>query len=63
MINIAGVSLPDAIRMITQTPAAIMNISDRKGSLSVGKDADIVIFDENISIYSTMVKGNIIYQK
>jgi N-acetylglucosamine-6-phosphate deacetylase len=62
MINMAGVSLIDAIKMITQTPAAIMNISDRKGSLSVGKDADIVIFDENISIYTTMIKGNIIYQ-
>jgi N-acetylglucosamine-6-phosphate deacetylase len=62
MINMAGVSLPDAIRMITHTPAAIMNISDRKGSLSVGKDADIVIFDENISIYTTMVNGNIVYQ-
>ena len=62
MISMAAVSLTDAIRMITQTPAAIMNISDRKGSLSVGKDADIVIFDENISIYTTMVKGNIIYQ-
>ncbi len=62
MINMAGVSLSDAIRMITETPAAIMNISDRKGSLAVGKDADIVIFDENISIYTTMIKGNIIYQ-
>jgi N-acetylglucosamine-6-phosphate deacetylase len=62
MIQMAGVSLPDAVRMITQTPASIMNISDRKGSLAVGKDADIVIFDENISIHTTLVKGKIIYQ-
>lgn len=62
MINMASVSLIDAIKMITQTPASIMNISDRKGSLTVGKDADLVIFDENISIYTTMIKGNIIYQ-
>jgi N-acetylglucosamine-6-phosphate deacetylase len=62
MIQMGGVSLPDAIRMITQTPASIMHIADRKGSLTVGKDADIVIFDENISIYSTMVNGKIIYQ-
>jgi len=62
MIRMAGVSLSDAIRMITQTPASIMNIGDRKGSLTVGKDADIVIFDENISIHTTMVKGKIIYQ-
>jgi len=62
MIHMAGVSLTDAVRMITQTPASIMNISDQKGSLTVGKDADIVIFDENISIHTTMVKGKIIYQ-
>ena len=63
MINMAGVSLPDAITMITQTPARIMNISDRKGSLTVGKDADIVIFDENISIDTTIVNGKVVYQK
>jgi N-acetylglucosamine-6-phosphate deacetylase len=63
MITMAGVSLPDAIRMITHTPASIMNISGHKGSLTAGKDADIVIFDENISVQTTMVKGNVIYQK
>jgi N-acetylglucosamine-6-phosphate deacetylase len=62
MIHMAGVPLTDAIRMITQTPASIMNISDQKGSLTVGKDADIVIFDENITIHTTMVKGKVIYQ-
>jgi N-acetylglucosamine-6-phosphate deacetylase len=62
MIDLAGVSLADAIQMITKTPAEIMHIADRKGSLSVGKDADIVIFDENITIHTTMVKGKIIYE-
>jgi N-acetylglucosamine-6-phosphate deacetylase len=62
MIQMAGVSLIDAIRMLTMTPAAIMKISDRKGSLTKGKDADIVIFDDNINVYTTMVKGKIIYQ-
>jgi N-acetylglucosamine-6-phosphate deacetylase len=63
MINMAGVSLTDAIRMITLTPATIMNISDKKGSLVQGKDADIIIFDENISVQTTMVKGKVIYQE
>ncbi len=62
MIHIAGVSLQDAVQMMTQTPASIMNISDQKGSLSVGKDADIVIFDDNISIHTTMINGKIVYQ-
>jgi N-acetylglucosamine-6-phosphate deacetylase len=61
MIHMAGVSLTDAVRMITETPARIMNISGQKGSLTVGKDADIVIFDENISIHNTMVNGKVIW--
>jgi N-acetylglucosamine-6-phosphate deacetylase len=62
MISLAGVSLQEAIRMITETPASIMNIADQKGSLTVGKDADIVIFDENISVYTTMVKGKVVHK-
>jgi N-acetylglucosamine-6-phosphate deacetylase len=61
MIQMAGISLLDTVRMITETPARIMNISDRKGTLTVGKDADIVIFDENISIHTTMVNGKVIW--
>jgi N-acetylglucosamine-6-phosphate deacetylase len=63
MIRMAEVTLAEAVRMITETPARIMNICDRKGSLTVGKDADIVIFDENISIHATMVNGKIIWRE
>jgi N-acetylglucosamine-6-phosphate deacetylase len=62
MINMAEVSLMEAIQMMTLTPARIMNIADRKGSLEIGKDADIVIFDENISVDTTIVKGKVISQ-
>ena len=62
MIQMADVSLTDAIQMMTITPAIIMNIAGRKGSLTSGKDADIVIFDEFINVHTTMVKGKIIYQ-
>jgi N-acetylglucosamine-6-phosphate deacetylase len=62
MLQMGAVSLTDIIRMITLTPASIMHISDRKGSLSVGKDADIVIFDEDISIHTTLVKGKVVYR-
>jgi N-acetylglucosamine-6-phosphate deacetylase len=63
MIQMAGVSLADSVKMITETPARIMNVYDRKGSLTVGKDADIVIFDENISIHVTMVNGKAIWRE
>jgi N-acetylglucosamine-6-phosphate deacetylase len=62
MIHLAGVPLTDAIRMITSTPARIMGISHKKGSLAKGKDADIVIFDENINIQETIIKGKVIHR-
>ena len=59
----ADVSLLDAILMITNTPARIMGIDHKKGSLSVGKDADIVIFDQNIQIQETIVGGRHVYRQ
>lgn len=63
MVKLAGVPMIEAIEMAALTPARIMNIADKKGSIEVGKDADIVIFDEDINIYKTIVNGNVVYEK
>ncbi len=63
MITLAGVSLPDAVRMMTSTPAAVMGMDGTKGSLAPGKDADIILFDENIQVTKTIVKGKVIYSQ
>ncbi|MBB3838862.1 N-acetylglucosamine-6-phosphate deacetylase [Runella defluvii] len=63
MITMANVPLLDAVRMASTTPARIMGVSDRKGSLAKGKDADIVIFDENINVGMTMVGGKVVYNQ
>jgi N-acetylglucosamine-6-phosphate deacetylase len=61
MTETAGVPLTDAVRMMTATPAGIIGADKTKGSLTEGKDADIVIFDEGINISMTMIKGRIVY--
>jgi len=61
MVSMADVSMMDAIKMITATPARILKIEEKKGSITPGKDADIVIFDDNINIATTIIKGKIIY--
>ncbi|MGY5851082.1 N-acetylglucosamine-6-phosphate deacetylase [Salegentibacter sp. F14] len=63
MIEMADVPLRDAILMMSTTPARIMGIQDRKGSLLTGKDADIVIFDRNIQIQETIIGGKRVYKK
>ncbi|MGN7783698.1 N-acetylglucosamine-6-phosphate deacetylase [Niabella sp. 22666] len=61
MIHLAEVTLTDAIKMISLTPARIMSIDDRKGSIAAGKDADLLLFDQDIQIHKTIVKGRVIY--
>lgn len=63
MINMADVPLLEAVKMASQTPANILGIGASKGSLITGKDADIVIFDGNINISTTIVQGRVIYNK
>ena len=55
-----------ALRAITRNAAEICNAADRVGSLEVGKDADIAIFDGNpMEIFTntlmTIIDGEIIY--
>ena len=59
MVNMVGVKLEDAIRMATLNPAKAIGVDNEKGSIEVGKDADLIIFDENINISKAIVKGKI----
>ena len=61
MVTLADVSLLDAVRMASTTPARIMGVNARKGTLAVGKDADIVIFDDQFTVQATLVNGRHIY--
>lgn len=53
----SGVSLPDAVRMMTENPAKILHIDDRKGRLLPGLDADITLFDEEIRTRCVFYRG------
>lgn len=61
-IKFLGISLPEAIRLVTLNPAKVLKIDKNKGSLAVGKDADLVIFDRDFSLKMTMVEGKIVYK-
>lgn len=63
MVSMADVPLIDAVKMATSTPARILEVSDKKGSLLAGKDADIVAFDNDVNIQMTIVKGRIVYNR
>lgn len=63
MVQLADIPLLEAVRMMTLTPARIMGVDSRKGSIAIGKDADIILFDESIHVELTIINGRIVYQK
>ena len=60
MVREAGCSIPEAVRMMTENPARVMGIARRKGSILPGKDADVVIFDDDINVQKTIIAGKTI---
>lgn len=62
MMKDGGCTLCQAVRMMTENPAKFMHVDNRKGSISIGKDADLVIFDENINVRMTIIKGKTVYR-
>lgn len=57
MTRKVGVPLQDAVRMMTLTPAQIVGLGEKKGSIQAGKDADLICFDEDVQISGVMVEG------
>ena len=52
-----GVSLPDAVRMLTVNPATLLGIEFKKGALRTGADADIVLLDEGLHVTNVWARG------
>ncbi len=52
-----GIPLAEAVRMASLTPARVAGCADRKGSLAGGKDADIAVFEEDFTVWRTMIGG------
>ena len=59
MTTVTSMTLVEVVNAVTKIPAQKLGL--KKGELKVKYDADIVIFDENFSIISTIVAGEIKY--
>ena len=60
MVKLADVPLYEAVKMATLVPAHLLRVDDRKGVLAEGRDADILIFDDNVDISGIILRGKII---
>jgi beta-aspartyl-dipeptidase (metallo-type) len=54
-----GVSIEDSLKMVTANPAKRVGLFASKGSLSTGKDADLLILDQDLNIATVFAKGRL----
>ena len=52
--------MEEILRLLTENPAKLIGVFDRKGSIAEGKDADIVILDRMDNVVDTFVMGKLV---
>ena len=62
-MNTVNISLAEAVDCATINPARVLGIADRKGSIELGKDADLIVVDKDLNVYMTICRGNVVYSK
>jgi N-acetylglucosamine-6-phosphate deacetylase len=63
MVELVGMPLTEAIKMVTMVPAAIHGWEAERGLLSPGLAGDVVILDEQVHVFYTIVGGRIVYKR
>ncbi len=61
LIHDVGIGVAEAVRMASLTPARVIGVADRKGSLEAGKDADIVIFNDDFTAWGVIIGGRLVW--
>jgi len=56
-----NLKIHEAVGLGSINPARLIRMNQSKGSIEVGKDADIVIFDESLNVERTILEGRTIY--
>ena len=62
-VDFTGCGPEAAIRSVTENAAKLLGVDDKKGSIAVGKDADLVLLERDFSVHTTIVGGKIVYQE
>ena len=58
----SNIPLWECVNCATLNPATTIGLADKKGSIEVGKDADIIITDNEFNVQKTIIKGDIRYE-
>jgi len=61
VMRFAGLTIQDALKMATTTPAQALGLSSRKGIIQPGADADLALVDPNFNVRATIINGALVY--
>ena len=61
-VNWLGLDLPESVKMVSAYPAEVIGVSERKGKLKAGYDADFVILDNRLEVIQTWIGGKCKYK-
>ncbi len=62
MVRLAGATLPEAVEMMTQTPARVIGKQNETGTVAPGRKADLVLFDAEIRVRRVWTDGALRYE-
>lgn len=62
LMAFTGHGAADVLPLLTENPARLIGVYDRKGSIDPGKDADLVVLDSGWNVRRTLVAGRTVYQ-
>ncbi|MCL6087726.1 MAG: N-acetylglucosamine-6-phosphate deacetylase [Actinobacteria bacterium] len=63
IMKITGIGICDAVRMASYNQAVVLGIESKKGTLDIGKDADIAVLDCNLNTVHTFINGKLVYSQ
>ena len=62
IVRTNGLTLSEALPLVTSNVARVLGIAGHKGSLARGKDADVVLLDPDLSVDTVIARGRLMVQ-
>jgi len=61
ILKYTDLEIYEAVALASLNPAKLINVDNSKGSIKIGKDADLIMFDEKLKVYLSISEGKTIY--
>ena len=61
LVKFTGESVEKVLPLLTCNPARLIGMDHRKGSIAPGKDADLVVLDQDLNVTATYVAGECVF--